>query len=275
MGRLLLCAGLVLGLGACAHSPSYDPADPLEKVNRPIFTFNMKADKYVLRPVAKAYVEVVPDTARLGISNFLDNLFYPTTIVNDLLQAKFVQGGQDTLRFVLNTTIGLAGFLDVATGQGLKRNDEDLGQTFGRWGVGEGWYLMLPLLGPTSNRDLVGRVGDNWTEILQYNDSVTWTERIALAGVNVIDSRARLLGADKALDDQLDQYVFIRTAYLDRRQNLVYDGNPPEEDLGFDENADDSSTPPVDAKPADDGKKKKKKKKKQPAEVAPADAPAP
>ena len=275
MGKLLLCAGLVFGLSACAHSPSYDPADPLEKVNRPIFTFNMKADKYVLRPVAKAYVEVVPDTARLGISNFLDNLFYPTTIVNDFLQAKFVQGGQDTLRFVLNTTIGLAGFIDVASGQGLKRNDEDLGQTFGRWGVGEGWYLMLPLLGPTSNRDLVGRVGDNWTEILQYNESVTWTERIALAGVGVIDSRARLLGADKALDDQLDQYVFIRTAYLDRRQNLVYDGNPPEEDLGFDENADDSSTPPVDAKPADDGKKKKKKKKKQPAEVAPADAPAP
>jgi phospholipid-binding lipoprotein MlaA len=273
MGRLLLCAGLVLSLGACAHSPSYDPADPLEKINRPIFDFNLKADQYVLRPVAKAYVEVVPDVARLGISNFFDNLFYPTTIVNDLLQAKFVQGGQDSLRFVLNTTIGLAGFVDVATGQGLKRNDEDLGQTFGRWGVGEGWYLMLPLLGPSDNRDLVGKVGDHWSQIPTYVDSLnTWPATIAINGADIVDSRARLLGADHALNEQLDKYVFIRTAYLDRRQNLVYDGNPPEEDLGFDENADDSSAAPADAKPADDGKKKKKKKKKQPAEDAAAPA---
>src|SRR4051812_6316738 len=146
MGKLLLRMGLVpgllLGLTACAHSPSFDPQDPLEKVNRPIFAFNMKADKYVLRPVAKTYATVVPEPARRGVSNFFDNLFYPTTIVNDVLQAKFVQGGQDTLRFVLNSTIGLAGVLDVATGQGLARNDEDLGQTFGRWGVGPGWYLM-------------------------------------------------------------------------------------------------------------------------------------
>jgi phospholipid-binding lipoprotein MlaA len=263
MGKLLLRMGLVpgllLGLAACAHSPSFDPQDPLEKVNRPIFAFNMKADKYVLRPVAKTYATVVPEPARRGVSNFFDNLFYPTTIVNDVLQAKFVQGGQDTLRFVLNSTIGLAGVLDVATGQGLPRNDEDLGQTFGRWGVGPGWYLMLPLLGPSDNRDLVGRIGDHWSEIPTYIDSLnTWPATIAINGANLIDSRSRLLGADHALNEQLDPYVFIRTAYLDRRQNLVFDGNPPEEDLGFDE---DDGSGAAAAKPAEaDGKKKKKKK---------------
>jgi phospholipid-binding lipoprotein MlaA len=231
------CALLSLGLAACAHSPAYDPSDPLERVNRPILSFNLKADKYVLKPVAKGYVKVVPAPARRGVSNFFDNLFYPTTIVNDLLQAKFEQSGRDTLRFVMNSTIGLVGFIDVATSQGLPKNDEDLGQTFGRWGLGQGWYLMLPLLGPSTNRDLVGTVGDNWTQILQYTDSesIGWPERIALAGVNAIDSRSKILDADKVLDQQLDKYVFMRTLYLERRQNLVYDGKPPEEDFGFEE----------------------------------------
>ncbi|MDB5970989.1 MAG: Phospholipid-binding lipoprotein MlaA [Hydrocarboniphaga sp.] len=269
MGKLLLCVGLVLGLGACAHSPSFDPADPLEKINRPIFNFNLKADQYVLRPVAKAYVQVVPDVARLGVSNFFDNLFYPTTIVNDLLQAKFVQGGQDTLRFVLNTTIGLAGFIDVATSQGVVRHDEDLGQTFGRWGVGEGWYLMLPLLGPSDNRDLLGKVGDHWTQIPTYVDSLnTWPATIAINAADLVDTRARLLGSDHVLNEQLDKYVFVRSAYLDRRQSLVFDGHPPEEDLGFDENADDSAAPAAAAKTADDSGKKKKKKKKPAADAA-------
>ena len=239
-----------LALTGCAHSPTYDPSDPLERVNRPIFTFNQKADKYVLRPVAVGYTKVLPATARLGVSNFFDNLFYPTTIVNDLLQAKFKQTGQDTLRFLFNTTVGLAGFLDVATGQGLPRHDEDLGQTFGRWGVGQGWYLMLPLLGPTTNRDLVGTVGDNWTQILQYTDNVTWPERIALTGVNIVDSRSKLLGADSMLNDQLDPYVFFRTAYLERRRALVYDGNPPPEDEDFDDEDEGSTAAPQsEAKP--------------------------
>jgi len=107
---------------------------------------------------------------------------------------------------------------------------------------------MLPLLGPTTNRDFVGRFGDNWTEILQYTDSVTLGERGALLGLQLVDSRSRLLGADRALNDQLDQYVFIRTAYLDRRRNLVFDGNPPEEDLGFDE--DDSEPAPAASAPS-------------------------
>lgn len=261
--RLAALMLATLALTGCAHSPTYDPSDPLERINRPIFTFNQKADKYVLRPVAVGYTKVLPATARKGVSNFFDNLFYPTTIVNDLLQAKFKQTGKDTLRFVLNTTIGLAGLIDVATGQGLPRNNEDLGQTFGRWGVGQGWYLMLPLLGPTTNRDLVGRVGDNWTEILQYVDNVTWPERIALTGVNFVDSRSKLLGADNMINEQLDPYVFFRTAYLERRRALVFDGNPPPEDMDF-EDEDEEPAAVTDAPPAT-----------EPAAAGPAQPPAP
>jgi phospholipid-binding lipoprotein MlaA len=237
-------AAALLMLTGCAHSPAYDPDDPLERINRPIFAFNMKADKYVLRPVAKTYADVVPDKVRLGISNFFDNLFYPTTIVNDLLQGKFAQSGKDTLRFVMNSTIGLAGFIDVASTQGLTRNDEDLGQTLGHWGVGQGWYLMLPLLGPSTNRDLFGFVGDNWafvyddpTSPLTYIDGVhLFPERTAIFVTNAIDDRSKLLGADKLIEQQLDPYVFFRTAYLQQRESLVYDGNPPQEEFeDFDE----------------------------------------
>ncbi|WP_028008247.1 MlaA family lipoprotein [Solimonas flava] len=213
-------------LAGCAHNSPYEPADPLESVNRPIYAFNQTADKYVLRPVAKTYVDYVPSPVRTGVSNFFDNLFYPTVIVNDALQAKFKQSGLDLTRFLMNSTFGLAGLLDPATMVGLAKNDEDLGQTFGRWGVGEGWYLMIPLLGPSTNRDLIGRVGDNWTSPLQYSD-FTFGERVAVTGAQAVDTRAQLLDLDSVLDQQLDPYVFLRTAYLQRRLNLVYDGNPP------------------------------------------------
>lgn len=222
-----LLAVFALTLSACAHNSPYEPQDPFESVNRPIYAFNMTADRYVLRPIAKGYVAVVPSPVRTGVANFFDNLFYPTVIVNDLLQGKFVQATRDSGRFVLNSTYGLAGFLDPATMVGLEKNDEDLGQTFGRWGVGDGWYLMLPLLGPTTNRDLLGRVGDNWTDPLHYADGISDRERIGLAAINVIDGRSRLLDFDEVLEQQYDPYVFIRTAYLQRRLNAVYDGDPP------------------------------------------------
>jgi phospholipid-binding lipoprotein MlaA len=231
LGAALLSAAL----SGCAHSPSYDPDDPLERINRPVFAFNMKADRYALRPVAKAYAQVMPDSARLAARNFFTNFFYPTTIANDVLQGKFRQSGDDALRFVLNTTIGLAGLIDVATDQGFVAHDEDLGQTFGYWGIGQGWYLMLPLLGPSTNRDLLGRVGDSWTEPLQYVDSVDTLERLGFSAAKEIDHRARLLGSDHVVDEQLDAYVFIRTAYLDYRQSLVFDGNPPDDDVPADD----------------------------------------
>src|SRR5688572_26977733 len=149
---------LTLLAAGCAHSPAYDPQDPLEKVNRAVFGFNEKADQYVLKPVAKGYDKITPQPVRRGIANFFDNLFYPTVIVNDLLQAKLKQGAFDLGRFVVNTTVGVVGIFDVATGWGMEKHEEDFGQTLGYWGVGPGWYLMLPLLGPSDNRDLVGRV---------------------------------------------------------------------------------------------------------------------
>ncbi|SEQ42026.1 phospholipid-binding lipoprotein MlaA [Solimonas aquatica] len=224
--------GLTLGLGlvlaGCAHNSPYEPADPLERINRPIYAFNIKADQYVLRPVARSYVKVVPAPARTGVSNFISNFFYPTVVVNDLLQGKFGQSGRDLTRFAMNSTFGLAGFLDPASKVGLMRNDEDFGQTLGRWGVGEGWYLMIPILGPSSNRDLIGWGVDTFgTEPTAYMD-LDLKEKLEVAAVRAVDARVPLLSLDHLLKQQLDPYVFVRTAYLQNRLNKVYDGHPPE-----------------------------------------------
>ncbi|QHS10528.1 VacJ family lipoprotein [Sinimarinibacterium sp. NLF-5-8] len=214
-------------LSACAHNSVYEPQDPLEKINRPIFKFNMTADRYILRPVAKGYAAVVPSPARTGIDNFFNNLFYPRVIIHDLLQGKFAQAGRDTVRLVVNTTFGIGGLFDPATYGGLEHHDEDLGQTLGYWGVGDGWYLMLPFFGPSTNRDLIGSIGDNWTDVMQYIDDITWAERIGIKALQVVDERSRLLDLDSIIDQQFDPYIFIRTAYLQNRLNKVYDGNPP------------------------------------------------
>ncbi len=225
--RAGLLGALIALTTGCAHNSVYEPQDPLERINRPIYAFNMTADRYVLRPVAKGYVTVVPSPIRTGINNFFSNLLYPRVIIHDLLQGKFGQASRDTARFLLNTTYGIGGFLDPATLVGLERNDEDFGQTLGRWGVGDGWYLMLPFLGPTTNRDLVGFVGDIWTNPLYYADSLHDRERIGLTVLDTVDGRSRLLDFDSVLEQQIDPYVFMRTAYLQRRLNQVYDGNPP------------------------------------------------
>ena len=229
---LLLAA---FALGGCAHTPPDDPADPLEPFNRGVYKFNEVADRYVLRPVAKGYDKVVPDVAQAGVRNFFTNLFYPTVIVNDLLQLKFKQFGADTCRLVVNTLIGWGGLFDVATRAGLPAHDEDFGQTLGYWGVGPGWYLMLPLLGPSDNRDLIGKAGDWYTNPLSYvpDDDEDWAW--GLGALEAVDARAELLPVDKMLEQQLDRYVFIRSIYLQHRLNKVYDGNPPKEDFDFGE----------------------------------------
>ena len=227
----LLLAALVLG--GCAHSPPDDPQDPLEGWNRGVFKFNQVADKYVLRPVAKGYDTVTPAPVKIGIGNFFDNLFAPTVIVNDLLQLKFKQFGSDTLRFVVNTVVGLLGTVDVASKAGLPPHHEDFGQTLGHYGVGPGWYLMLPLLGPSNNRDLVGTVADWRTSPFNYvhDDDVEWT--YGLNALQAVHGRAGLLGADAMLEQQYDQYAFVRSLYLQDRLNKVYDDNPPKEDFDF------------------------------------------
>lgn len=229
---LLLAAS---ALGGCAHTPPDDPSDPLEGWNRGVYKFNTVADKYVLRPVAKGYDKVTPAPVKTGIGNFFSNLMYPTVIVNDLLQLKIKQFGHDTLRFVVNTLIGLGGTVDIATRAGLPAHDEDFGQTLGYWGVGPGWYLMLPFLGPSNNRDLVGAVGDWYTNPLNYVDEDDEDWAWGAGALQVVHQRANLLGFDNVLEQQLDPYVFVRSIYLQNRLNKVYDGNPPKEDFGFDD----------------------------------------
>lgn len=231
----LLIAAAVF-ISGCAHRPTYDPSDPLESVNRQVFAFNNTVDRYVAQPVAQAYVSTVPSPVRSGIGNFLSNLAYPIVIINDLLQLKLLQAARDTGRFLFNSTVGLAGFLDPATRIGLTANNEDFGQTLGYWGVGDGWYLMLPFLGPSSNRDLVGRAGDGFSIPIFYLDGPYKNEaQLGWLLLDVVDTRAALLGTERLMAEQFDPYVFLRSAYLERRRSLVNDGQAGVDEIDYDE----------------------------------------
>ena len=232
MSRLFFSMCAIAVLSSCAHSTPYEPQDPLEVVNRKIYSFNEAADGYVFKPVAKAYVKVTPSPVRDGVGNFLSNLFYPTVIVNNVLQGKLVAAAQDVGRFIINSTLGVAGFADVATTMGVPTHDEDFGQTLAHWGVGPGWYLMLPFLGPSTNRDFVGNSADAYTSVTAYIEPEA---SLGLAAVDAIDTRAGLLGADNLLQQQFDRYIAVRTGYLQNRESKIYDGNPPQEEFTFDD----------------------------------------
>lgn len=238
--RLLILIVATLATG-CTSLPAGkpDPRDRFERFNRSVFEFNQGVDKHIAQPVARAYVKVAPAPVRAGVSNFFANLGYPVVIVNDLLQAKPQPFVKDTTRFAVNTTIGIVGLFDPATRLGLESNVEDFGQTLGYWGMGTGPYLMLPLLGPSSARDLVGRVGDYFSSPTTYLDdqSLKW----GLRGGDLVDKRAAVLDATDVMNRAFDPYKFMRNAYLQRRQFQVYDGNPPEEPQP-DESADDSGS---------------------------------
>lgn len=228
----LLVMVLSVFLGACAHTGSIDEqadVDPWEPFNRSVFNFNEKVDRAVVKPVAQGYKKVVPGVVRKGVGNVFLNLAEPTTIVNDVLQGKLGQAGNDLARFLVNTTVGLLGWFDVATPLGLERHEEDFGQTFSVWGFARGPYLVLPLLGPSTVTDGVGIV-----PATLYTDPRTaggyTIETYAIVGANMIDTRARLLGASKVVDLQLDPYVFRREAYLQRRTQMIRDGEPPADD---------------------------------------------
>ena len=229
---------LLVSMVGCAHSPPSNPQDPFESVNRGIYKFNDTLDTYALRPVAKGYRFITPDLVEKGVGNFFNNLFYPTTIVNSYLQAKFLNGTSDLARFVVNSTLGIAGLFDVASPLGLEKHNEDFGQTLGYWGVGQGVYLMLPALGPTTGRDGIGRIADSFTSPLAYvglidslsNEEVLYIQ-LGLTALNLVDTRAGLLSVDGNLRNAFDPYLFVRGAYLERRLNLVHDGDPPREHL--------------------------------------------
>ncbi len=228
---VLLVPALALLLGACAttQGPS-NPKDPLQPINRVTYKFNDVLDRAVLKPVAKGYRFVVPEFARIGVHNFFSNLNDVTVTVNDLLQGKVVQGGHDALRFTLNTTIGLLGFVDVATRAGFEKHNEDFGQTLGVWGVGPGPYLVLPLLGPSTLRDTVGIIGDLPTSPYTRFQHVSVAHRNESYALSAVSTREGLLDTEDLLTDASvsgDTYNFLRDAWLQRRQSLVYDGHPP------------------------------------------------
>ncbi len=200
--------------------------DPFETYNRTIFGFNDAADRVVLKPVATVYDRVTPEVVRLVVGNFFSNLGEIGNGVNSLLQLKGKQALNDGARLLVNTTLGFGGLADVASELGLERSNEDLGQTLGFWGVPAGPYFVLPLLGPTSGRDLAGTFFSfPLYPLNRYNPK---THRFTLNVTQLVDTRAGLLGASKLMDGAaLDSYTFVRNAYFQRRLSLVYDGNPP------------------------------------------------
>ena len=201
--------------------------DPLEPMNRAIFEFNEIVDDNVLKPIAKGYKYVTPDPVEVGISNFFSNIGEIGTITTDLLQLKFAQAGRDTMRFFLNSTLGIFGIFDVATPLGLSKNKEDFGQTLGFWGVPDGPYLVLPFLGPSSFRDGPSMIVDYE---LSPVEQLHHEERQVLQTLDIVDTRARLLRATKILDTAAkDKYIFIRESYLQKRESQVNDGNVKEE----------------------------------------------
>lgn len=234
-------------LAGCATVPSgkTDARDPWERFNRTSFAFNDALDKAIARPAAKAYRKVTPRIVRTGISNFLSNLDTVTTIVNDALQGKMRQAGHDSARFLLNSTFGLAGLLDPATAAGLDANDEDFGQTLGKWGVQPGPYLMLPILGPSTVRDTFSRIPDQFTYPVNYlEDDST---RYLIRAVDFLDLRAGLLDLDEQLERSYDKYAFVRNAWLQRREYQVKDGEVENPSLELEEELEDPDAPPVDA----------------------------
>jgi phospholipid-binding lipoprotein MlaA len=223
---LLLCAILPLALlGGCASNG--DPRDPFEPVNRFVYKFNDGVDTIFVRPAAEIYRGVLPPIVRTGISNFFSNINDVIVALNNLLQGKINKAGSDVARIIVNTTVGVLGFVDVATKIGLEKNNEDFGQTLGYWGFGDGPYIVLPFLGPSSARDTVGWVGDYFAWPISYVDPNR--DRNALIALRFVDARADLLEASQILETAaLDPYTFMRDGYLQRRRNQVYDGNPPD-----------------------------------------------
>ncbi len=224
---MLLLAGALMSGQAFADSTE-NAQDPWEGFNRKVFVFNDTLDTYALKPVAKGYRAVTPDPVEDGISRMFSNLGEIVNVLNDVLQGKFSQAGNDTGRFLVNTTVGLVGFFDVAKDFGMPKSDgEDFGQTLGVWGVNDGPYVVLPLLGPSTLRDAPARFVDHLVNPVNEIDDIP--TRNTIYGVDVVSTRADLLKAEELIKG--DKYSFIRDVYLQRREYLLNDGDV-EDDFG-------------------------------------------
>ena len=224
--RWMTIALMALMLTACASIPpgsTADPRDPFERYNRAMFSFNKTVDDKVIKPVATGYVNVIPELIRSAIGNFFGNIGDVWTAVNNYLQGKPREGTSDVARVVLNSTFGIVGLIDVATPAGLVQHDEDFGQTLGVWGVKSGPYLILPILGSSTVRDGLARPVDLYADPLNQIDPVRAQNSARLA--RLVDDRAALLDSTRMVEDAaLDPYLFVRDAYLQRRESRVRDG---------------------------------------------------
>ena len=234
----LLIASAVLLSGCATMRPhnlegvSSDQLDPYEKVNRKSYALTDFVDRKVMEPIANFYIDYIPTRVQRSVSNFYDNLAYPNVVLNVFLQGKVRQGFQDSLRFIVNSSIGVGGLFDVASPMGLTQHDEDFGQTLGVWGVNARTYMFIPFLGPSSNRDVAGIPVRFLTHPLFYAGifAVGAPVTVPLSFLDAIDTRARLSGPMKIRDEAaLEPYLFVRDAYLQQRKHLIYDGSPPPE----------------------------------------------
>ena len=231
----MFALALLLAVAAPSHdvaAQDFEVSDPWENVNRGIFSFNDSVDTHVLEPVAQAYQDNVSDTIQDGIGNFFLNLRYPVYLVSDLVQFKFSQALDHTGRFLLNTTVGLLGIIDVAKEVGLPDHEEDFGLALAYHGVPPGPYIMLPILGPSNVRDAFGRLVDTFLDpfaLASYTgNSVEVPVVIGAKVVQAVDTRADLLDAIKtAKESSVDYYLFVQGAYYQHRRGLLYDGDPP------------------------------------------------
>jgi phospholipid-binding lipoprotein MlaA len=253
--RLVLGAAALCTLSACATAPTGAAApalsapaiDPWENWNRKVFDFNEGLDKAVLRPVAQAYQDAVPAFVRTSVGNVLGNIHDVWSAANQLLQGKVQAGLEMGMRVLTNTVLGLGGILDPATEVGLTRRSEDFGQTLARWGVGNGPYLVLPVLGPSTLRDGAATLVDLQASPSKLPDSARG--RTGVTAVEVVDVRARLLQAGQLVDQvALDKYSFFRDAYLARRRDAIFDGAPPMDT--FEDESADPAKPPAPASAA-------------------------
>ena len=244
MNSSVLCRFLIVALpmlqdwvaGAEPGGMAAAYRDPYERTNRKIFAFNKNVDRIALHPATNVYRAILPGFARQGITNFINNAEEPLSIVNAALQGSAKKTARLAIRFVINTTVGVGGFVDHASRHGRPDQKEDFGQTLAVWGVKSGPYLMLPLLGPSTFRDTAGRAGDIFADpaslAQNYLLNTPLTYSIAEFGLKGLDTRSQLIdsGADEMLAASLDDYVVVRSAYLQRRQSQIYDGNLPESD---------------------------------------------
>lgn len=225
----VFCGALaVLTLHGCAAYPGAHPRDPIEPFNRGVFAFNDDLDRVIFKPAATAYRDLTPAFVRAGVGNFFNNLEDAWSFVNNLLQLKGVAAADSFMRVSVNTVMGIGGVLDIASEARIERHQEDFGQTLGWWGMPPGPYLVLPFFGPSTLRDAVAMAVDiKGNVVSNVNETST---RNALKVLDLLDVRTGLLSVSTALDEvALDKYSFARDAFLQRRRNAVFDGEPPDE----------------------------------------------